>query len=64
MLMINLIRALFILSGFGLYHIYNKEFLSWDQGLVIFLITFFGMTLLAVVENAVVEGFNQKAPRI
>ncbi len=64
MLTINFLRALAILSGTGLYHIYNKEFLSWDQGLVIFILAFLGLTLLEIVEAAAEEGFNRKSPRI
>ena len=61
MLMLNFIRALMILSGFGLYHIYNKDFLTWDQGLVIFLIGFFGLMLWEIVEGYVISAFNGEA---
>lgn len=63
MLMINAMRGLGILTGVGLYHIYNKDFLSWDQGLVIFLIGFLGLTLMEILESAAIDSFNRKSPR-
>ena len=63
MLTINFLRALAVLFGTGLYQIYNKSFLSWDQGLVIFILAFLGLTLLEVVEAAAEDGFNRKFPR-
>lgn len=63
MLMINFIRGLFVLAGVSLYQIYNHDFLSADQGLVIFMIAFLGLTLAEIIENAAIEGFNQKSPK-
>lgn len=64
MLMINFIRGLGLLAGIGLFQIYNKEFFTWDQGLVVFLIGFLGLVLMEIIENAAIEGFNRKDPRI
>jgi hypothetical protein len=63
MLLINLIRALMLLAAIGLWHIYHKDFLTVSQGLVIVTISFFGMTLLEIIEEKVVEAFNQKSPK-
>ena len=60
MLMINFLRALAIFFAVGLYNIYNKTFLTWDQGLVIFAISFLGLMLYEIVEDYVVESFNSK----
>lgn len=66
MLTINFIRALMILSGVGLFKIYNHDFLAWDQGLVLFLIAFFGLVLWEIIEDYVLNAFNpttdQKSP--
>lgn len=59
MLMINLIRALLLLAAVGLYHIYNHDFLTWDQGLVVFCISFFGLVLWEIVEDYVIKAFNR-----
>lgn len=61
MVILNLIRALLLLAAFGLYHIYNMDFLTWTQGLVIFSISFFGLMLWEIVENYVVNAFNGEA---
>lgn len=61
MLILNLIRALLLLAAFGLYHIYNHEFLRWDQGLVFFAICFFGLTLWQIIEAYTVDAFNREA---
>tara|TARA_Y100001001_G_scaffold163782_1_gene193830 strand:+ start:25031 stop:25249 length:219 start_codon:yes stop_codon:yes gene_type:complete len=58
MLILNLIRAVLILFGIGLYHIYEKDFLTIDQGVVIFAITFLGLMLKEVLEDYVVRSFN------
>jgi multisubunit Na+/H+ antiporter MnhC subunit len=58
MLILNLIRAVFILFGIGLYHIYEKDFLSIDQGIVIFMISFLGLMFKEVLEDYVIRGFN------
>lgn len=63
MLMINFIRALMALSGAGLYKIYNHDFLSVDQGIVIFGIVFIGLTLLEILERAAIDAVNQKSPK-
>lgn len=62
MLLINLIRALLLLAGIGLYHIYNKEFMTYDQGMVVFVISFFGLILWEILEDYVVKAFNREAP--
>lgn len=64
MLTINFIRALAILAAVGLFHIYTMEFLSVDEGAVIFLIAFIGITLTEIVLDRVIDMFNQKSPRI
>lgn len=58
MLILNLIRAMLLLAGIGLYHIYNKDFLSWDQGLVVFTISFLGLMLWEIIESYVISAFN------
>ena len=63
MLLINLIRAMLLLAAIGLYHIYNKDFLTWDQGLVVFLISFFGLTLKEIVEDYTIKAFNREGPK-
>lgn len=59
MLAINLIRTLAILFAVGLYQIYNHDFLTWDQGLVIFALSFIGLTLTEIVEGYMIDSFNQ-----
>lgn len=61
MLILNFIRAMLLLAAFGLYHIYNHEFLSWDQGLVFFTISFLGLMLWEIVESYVITAFNGEA---
>ena len=61
MLILNFIRALLLLAAFGLYHIFNMEFLTWQQGLVIFSIAFFGLTLWEIIEGYVINAFNREA---
>jgi hypothetical protein len=56
--MINFLRAFAIFSSIGLYNIYNKTFLTWDQGLVVFSLAFLGLTLYEIVEDYVVKQFN------
>lgn len=63
MLLINFIRSLMLLAAIGLWHIYNMDFLTVDQGIVIFCIAFFGMTLIEIVEDYVVNAFNQTPPK-
>lgn len=63
MLLINFIRSLFILAAIGLYHIYNKDFLTVDQGVVVWGVSFFGLTLWEIVEDYVIEQFNQESPK-
>lgn len=62
MLLINLIRALMLLAAIGLYHIYNKDFLTADQGLVVFVISFLGLTLIEIIEDYTIKAFNREAP--
>ena len=62
MLVINLIRTLAILFGVGLFKIYQKDFLEVDEGIVIFLLAFFGLTLAAIVEDYVFKLVNSKNP--
>ena len=62
MLILNLVRALLLLAAIGLYHIYNMEFLTWTQGLVIFSISFFGLTLWEIIEAYMVSAFK-RTPR-
>ena len=63
MLMINLLRAGAILAGLAVYQFYTGELLSVDEGLVVFLLGFFGLTLLEVAEDSTVDYFNRKSPR-
>lgn len=58
MLILNLIRAMLLLAAIGLYHIYNHDFLTWDQGLVIFTISFLGLMLWEIIESYVIAAFN------
>lgn len=60
MLILNFIRAMLLLAAFGLYHIYNHEFLTWDQGLVFFTISFLGLMLWEIVESYVINSFNRE----
>ena len=63
MLILNLIRALLIFFGVGLYHIFQKDFLSIAEGGVIFAIAFFGLMLRDIVEDYVVRQFNPEDPK-
>jgi hypothetical protein len=63
MLTINGLRAAMILAGISLYNIYNHDFLSWDQGVVIFTIAFLGLTLTEILETVIIDALNQKSPR-
>mgnify|MGYP001212318910 CR=1 FL=1 len=63
MLMINFIRALLLFFAVGLYHIYQKDFLSVWEGGVIFSIAFFGLTLKEIIEDYVERAFNPEDPK-
>lgn len=58
MLILNLIRALLIFFGIGLYHIFQKDFLSMTEGGVIFTIAFLGLMLKDILEDYVIRQFN------
>lgn len=65
MLMINFIRAMIILASIGLYHIYNKDFLTMDQGVVVFVLSFVGLILIEILQDYTIRMFNpedQKDP--
>ena len=58
MLILNLIRALLIFFGVGLYHIYEKDFLRIDQGVAMFAIIYLGLILRDIIEDYVIRAFN------
>ena len=59
MLLINLIRTIAILFAVGLFHIYTGDYLTFDEGVVVFCIAFFGLTIEEIVEKYVIDQFNR-----
>ena len=62
MVVLNLVRAIFILIAMALYNLFHNDLLTLQEGTIVFAISFITLTVWEIVENYIVSFSNREDP--